>query len=265
MRSDRFVSRWIGVVLTVITVVGTLALAARGQLELYIHPRYVVFTVTLAVVGGAAAIAALVLGRSRDAADHDHADHDHGAHDHLSDDEPAPRAGWRAGLAVAGSALLVVAATVALLVLPPATLSIATAGNRDVAGAAGPTSGDATELAGANPESFSVKDWATLLSQGLGDQAVLGKRAAFSGFLVATDDPDVVLVARFLITCCAVDARPFSVPVAIPDWRAQYPEGSWVEVRGTFVASLDAAATHPILLTPAEVTAIEEPAQPYVY
>lgn len=261
MRSDRFVSRWIGVVLTVVTVVAILVLAARGQLELYIHPRYVVFTVVLAVIGGVAAVAALVAGGSTDDHDHDH-DHDH---DESGAESDPPRRGWRATIAVTGSAVLVLAATVALLVLPPATLSAATAGNRDVAGSTAPTSGDATELAGADPESFSVKDWATLLGQGLGEQAVLGQRAAFSGFLVATDDPDVVLVARFLITCCAVDARPFAVPVRVADWETQFPAGSWVEVRGTFVANLDAAAEHPILLTPAEVTAIEEPAQPYVY
>lgn len=254
---DRFTRRWIGVTLSLIGVVAILWLAGTGRLEFYIHPRYVVFTVVMALVGGAASIAAFLVVP--------------GAHDHADDEvdaalvEEPPRRGWRAVVAVAGSAAIVASAIVALLVLPPATLTSATADNRDIAGSTALASADTTQLVGGDSTTFTVKDWATLLHQGLGDDFFAGKPAQFSGFLVPSDDPDVVYVARFLVTCCAVDAQPLGVPVLVPDWEQSLAADDWVEVAGSFAANPDAGASEPILLLPGTVAPIERPAQPYVY
>jgi uncharacterized repeat protein (TIGR03943 family) len=257
--AHRFVQRWLGVTLSLIGVVAILWLGTTGRLELYIHPRYVVFTIVMAVIGGAASIAALLVLPGR-------GEHDHG-HDHDHDELPEipPRTGWRAALAITGSATLVAGAVVALLVLPPATLTSTTAENRDIAGSTALASADTTELVGGDSSTFTVKDWATLLHQGLGDDFFAGKPAAISGFLVATDDPDVVYVARFLVTCCAVDAQPLAVPVLLPGWQDDLAPDDWVEVTGGFAPNPDAAATEPIVLVPQTVTPIAQPAQPYVY
>ncbi len=163
------------------------------------------------------------------------------------------------------SILLVAASVVGLLVLPPATLSSVTADNRDIADSTALSSADTTELVGGDSSTFTVKDWATLLHQGLGDDFFAGKPAAFSGFLVATDDPDVVYVARFLVTCCAVDAQPLGVPIYLPGWDEELGVDDWVQVSGSFEPNPDAAGSEPIVLVPDEVTAIDQPAQPYVY
>jgi uncharacterized repeat protein (TIGR03943 family) len=257
--ADRFVQRWLGVTLSLIGVVAILWLGATGRLELYIHPRYVVFTIVMAVIGGAASIAAFLALPGRSEHHHDH-DHDH---DELP--ESPPRTGWRAAVAITGSALLVVGAVVALLVLPPATLTSATAENRDIAGSTALSSADTTQLVGGDSTTFTVKDWATLLHQGLGDDFFAGKPAAISGFLVATDDPDIVYVARFLVTCCAVDAQPLAVPVLLPGWQDELAADDWVEVTGGFSPNPDAGATEPMVLIPDSVAQIEQPAQPYVY
>jgi uncharacterized repeat protein (TIGR03943 family) len=253
---DRFVQRWLGVTLSLIGVVAILWLGFTGRLELYIHPRYVVFTIVMAVIGGVASIAAFLVIPGR-GDEHDH-DHDEFA-------EAPPRTGWRAAVAIGGSILLVAASVVALLVLPPATLSSVTADNRDIADSTALSSADTTALVGGDSSTFTVKDWATLLHQGLGDDFFAGKPAAFSGFLVATDDPDVVYVARFLVTCCAVDAQPLGVPIYLPDWDERFAVDEWVEVSGGFEPNPDAGGSEPIVLVPDEVTAIEQPAQPYVY
>lgn len=245
---QRFVDRWLGVTLSLIGVVAILWLGATGQLELYIHPRYTVFTIVMAVIGGAASIAAFLLVPG-----------------HTHDDEDPPRSGWRSALAVGGSTVLVAASVVGLLVLPPATLSSATADNRDIASSTTLADADTTSLVGGDSTSFTVKDWATLLHQGLGDDFFVGKPAAISGFLVATDDPDVVYVARFLVTCCAVDAQPLGVPVLLPGWQDDFAADDWVEVAGGFVPNPDPAGTEPMVLVPDTVDAIEQPAQPYVY
>ncbi len=247
--------------LSLIGVVAILWLGATGRLELYIHPRYVVFTIVMAVIGGAASIAAFLVVPGRSAHEHEHG-HDHD-HDELP--ENPPRTGWRAAVAITGSVLLVAATVVALLVLPPATLTSATAENRDIAGSTALSSADTTQLVGGDSTTFTVKDWATLLHQSLGDDFFAGKPAAFSGFLVATDDPDIVYVARFLVTCCAVDAQPLAVPVLLPGWQDDFAVDDWVEVTGGFAPNPDAGATEPILLVPKTFDEIERPAQPYVY
>ncbi len=247
--------------LSLIGVVAILWLGATGRLELYIHPRYVVFTIVMAVIGGAASIAAFLVVPGT--ADHDD-EHDHG-HGHGLDRAVRPASRWRTAGSIAGSAVLVVGAVVALLVLPPAALTSATADNRDIAGSTALSDVDTTELVGGDSTTFTVKDWATLLHQGLGDDFFTGKPAAFSGFLVPTDDPDIVYVARFLVTCCAVDAQPLAVPMLLPGWQDEFSTDDWVEVAGAFSPNPEAGAGEPIVLVPAEVTPIDQPAQPYVY
>lgn len=250
--SERFRRRWLGVTLSLIGVVAILWLGVTGRLEMYIHPRYVVFTLVMAVIGGAASVGAfLVLP---------------GSHDHDPEQVPnaRPHARWRTAGSVAASLAIVAGAVVALLVLPPAALTSATADNRDIAGSTALADSDTTELVGGDSTTFTVKDWATLLHQGLGEDFFAGKQAKFSGFLVATDDPDVVYVARFLVTCCAVDAQPLGVPVLLPGWRDDLAVDDWVEVSGSFRRHPDGGASEPIVLAPADVAQIDQPAQPYV-
>lgn len=251
--AENFRHRWLGVTLSLVGVVAILWLGATGRLELYIHPRYVVFTIVMAVLGGAASVAAFLVVP--------------GAHHHHNHEEPegARPSRWRTAGSFVASGAIVVAAVVALLVLPPAALTSATADNRDIAGSTALSDADTTELVGSDSANFTVKDWATLLHQGLGDDFFTGKPAAFSGFLVATDDPDVVYVARFLVTCCAVDAQPLGVPVLLPGWHDDFAADDWVEVSGSFAPNPEAGASEPIVLVPAEVIPIEQPAQPYVH
>ncbi len=246
---DRWLTRWLGVTLSVVGVVAIVALAVTGRLELYIHPRYVLFTVTMAVVAGAGVIAALVLLPGRAETTHEH------------DQSRSP---LRRGLAVAGSAAVVVAAVVGLLAIPPASLTSATAQNRDASTSAVLESTDTTALVGGDSSQFTVKDWAALLRQNPGVDFFAGKPADVSGFVYG-DDPDLFYVARFLVTCCAVDAQPLVVPVHVPGWQDLYELDSWVEVTGQFGSNPDAGSADPIVLMPAEITPIEEPAQPYVF
>lgn len=248
----RFRSRWLGVTLSLIGVIAILWLGATGRLEMYIHPRYVVFTLLMAVIGGAASIAAFLVVP--------------GAQDHDEDEAdavPTPR--WRTVGSVVASVALVLGTVVALLVLPPAALTSATADNRDIAGSTALAGADTTELVGGDSSTFTVKDWATLLHQGLGDDFFAGKPADFSGFLVASDDPDIVYVARFLVTCCAVDAQPLGVPVLLPGWQNDFAADDWVQVSGGFSPNPDAGGTEPTVLVPGDITRIEQPTQPYVY
>lgn len=259
----RLVARWKGVALTLVGVVATVWLALSGQLGLYIHPRYFGFTAVMAVVGGVFALAALALAPTAGPAHEDpHAsiapDHDHVD----ASRRPAP------GRALAGAAIataVVVLAAVALLAIPPAALTAQTAVQRDIDRTTVDLAGDAPSLTGADPATFTLKDWALLLRQHDDPAAFAGQEPTLVGFVSpAPGDPDdTFYLARFTVTCCAVDAQPIGVPVRLPGWQERFAVDDWVEVTGGF--ALDPAGGGGLVLVPAEIGPVAQPEQPYVY
>jgi uncharacterized repeat protein (TIGR03943 family) len=263
LRSDRLLARWKGIALSLISVVSTLWLAATGRLGLYIHPRYFEFSVVLAVIAGVLLILAVAIVPGADDGPRggvEEAD----AHDHLHD--PPPGRPWRARLRTLAGAAVIACAAVALLVLPPAALTASTATQREVNTTAVDTSVTAAAPTG-DTASFTVRDWATLLRQGASEQFLAGRTATVSGFVTpdASDPENVFYVARFVVTCCAVDAQPVGVPLHQPDWASTYAEGQWLEVTGGFGANPSVTSTEAVVLEPETITPIDEPAMPYVY
>jgi uncharacterized repeat protein (TIGR03943 family) len=273
-----FLRRWQGVILAAIGVVATLWLAATNRLGFYIHPRYFVFTVVMAVIAvvfvvGAFAVVPLLRRRATDAAgpeadgddvlhEHEH-DHDHD-HDHEHDAPAAgPAASARRRLGTAAGVAVLVGTALALLVLPPATLTTATAENRELnAAAVGPDS-EAPDLVGGDTSSFTVKDWALILRQDP-DPADFPDAIEVTGFVLPSpDDEDVFYVARFTVTCCAVDAQPVGVPVHLPGWQDRFAADDWVVANGR-LGDDPAGGASPVLL-PEAVEPIEQPEQPYVF
>lgn len=243
--------------LSLVGVVATLWLAATGQLALYIHPRYVVFTVIVVAIGGVMLVLAFRWVPQAGAAD-ELDDHGHQVQ------QSSVRGRWMA----AASIVLIVVAALVLLVLPPSTLSSLTATQRaaDTNSLVTSTELDVS-LANVDTTNFSVKDWANLFRQGAGLGYLAGKTATLSGFITPdTHDPQHVFnVNRMVITCCAVDAQPVGVPVYAPDWQSQFQANQWVQVTGGFISGAGTASTAAILVSPTAMTAIAEPANPYVY
>ncbi len=248
--------RWQGVVLSLIGIVATLWLGLTGQLALYIHPRYFVFSVVMTVIAAVLVLAAFALGSAKvDDHEHDHADTGAGA------------GRWR-WLWPAGSIVTITAAVVGLLVLPPSTLTTATVSQRDLNGSAATlTQLEIGKLSGGDYSAFTVRDWASLLRSGADLDFFAGKTATVTGFVTSdkNDPANVFFVARFVVTCCAVDAQPIGVPVYHPGWQDEFATDSWVTATSTFQANPDAASRVPIVLIPDAITPTEQPAQPYVY
>lgn len=270
---DRFLSRWRGILLSVVGIVFIIWLAATGQLGLYIHPRYYVFTTVMAVIGAVFVLAAFAVIPASTAS-HDDADR-------KAEDEPVRRRGPVGWMLV--SALLVAAAAAALLVLPPSTLTTSTVEQRDINGSASLSasadssglsgssgssdSSGALELTAGDYSSFTVKDWAGLLRQGADEDFLAGKDPTLIGFVTPdTDDPEnVFYVARFVVTCCAVDATPIGVPVYSPGWQEEYSVDDWVSITGTFAANPSIDSMQAIAIIPTEIVPTAQPAEPYVY
>jgi len=243
--------RWWGVILILVAVCATVWLAATQQLVLYIHPRYVVFTVVMAVI-------ALVIGVLSVAV-------------RPTDTEgTAPRRGWSR---VAGGLALVLSGAMALtmVLVPPTTLSSATASQRDIVGSTvGSDSQNADEVENADDEliaSFTVVDWASLLRQTSDPSFYANKKADVVGFITPSeDDPDdIFYVSRFTVTCCAVDAQPAGVAVYAPDWQSEFEVDGWVEVTGSFETNPSPRSDLPLVLVPETMTSVERPSEPYLY
>ncbi|HMQ38200.1 MAG TPA: TIGR03943 family protein [Micropruina sp.] len=225
-----------GLLLGLIGAVAICWLALSGQLNLYIHPRYNVFTVVLAGFAIVAAIGAWAL-RART--------------------ETGGR-GW-------GAAVAAVAMVLALFVVPPATLSASTAQQRSPN--AGADAGDATRLAGADPSTFALRDWSVLVNDPDSVTTYAGQQVKLIGFVLPVDGqhPDTFYLARFVVTCCTVDARPVAVPVALTGWAEKHEPDQWVEITGRLVPAQQLPGGAVLVLQPSEIKHIAQPGQPYEY
>ena len=234
-----------------VVVVATLWLAATNQLILYIHPRYVVFTVIMAVIALVFVCASAFLREP---------------HDH--DTPPTRRQNVLSAAALGLSAVI----ALGLVVVPPATLSSATleqraindSGLSDTQGQSVAAVGSTTDAAFAK---FTVLDWSSLLRQTSELSFFSGKPVDVVGFVSADpDDPDdVFYVTRFVVTCCAVDAQPVGVPVYQPGWSSTLETDEWVRVQGPFASNPSARSRQPLAVMPQGVQQVDQPADPYVY
>lgn len=244
------VQRWRGVILIIAALVATAWLALNNQLILYIHPRYIVFTVVMAAIALVLVIASFLLRPG---------------HNH---DEPQTRS--QARLSTVAS-LLAVGVALAMIVVPPATLTSATVAQRDInssgVGAEVQSVDDASDSSDAVFAAFTVLDWASLLRQTSDTSFYASKPVDVTGFVTEdSSDPDnVFYVSRFVVTCCAVDAQPVGVPVYLPGWRDQHAVDDWVEVTGQFATNSSQSSTEQIALMPETITPVGEPSEPYLF
>jgi putative membrane protein len=247
----RFVQRWRGVALMSVVVVATIWLAVSGQLILYIHPRYVVFTVIMAVVALVFVVASAFLREP----------HDHDA-------PPTKRQNVVSGAA----AVLSLVIAVGIIAIPPATLTSATLEQRAINDAGFSSDrGQTVEAAASTTDAafakFTVLDWSSLLRQTSELSFFSGKPVDVVGFVSADpDDPDnMFFVSRFVVTCCAVDAQPVGVAVYSPNWADDLASDQWVRVTGGFATNPSSSSVQDIALVPDSVTVVEQPGEPYLY
>lgn len=169
----------------------------------------------------------------------------------------------------AGAVVLVGLTAIGVLVLPPATLSPEMAKKRTISMANQNPKTNTAEIASTSGDysQFGIKEWASVLSYSSDWTFYKNKQTSdLTGFVVASErDPDVFILTRFAITCCAVDASPVGVPVYLPRWRESYKDGDWLRVKGDFMNGSQSGLMTPIALRPLGVMLVSEPEDPYVY
>lgn len=116
-----------------------------------------------------------------------------------------------------------------------------------------------------DPTERNVLDWLRVFATSPVAADFDGEQANFVGFVYHEPDfpPDVIMVARFIVSCCVADAAPIALPVR---WEgSEKPEiGEWVEVSGTFYSGIFRDSAMPILHLD-DYAFVDTPAHPYLY
>lgn len=239
----------------------TLSLYINGQLTLYIHPRYVLFTVALNLISLAACAVGFVLAAWRTAGSPSVSD------DAVADPGSDGRVPWRPSITVLVAVLVLLAA----YALPARTLSSETADQRSAnfnSAQARPSTGgagDTLALFGADTTRLTVADWVMAFNARATPDSYVGKEVDVVGFVFHPEDTpaNIFYVSRFSVTCCAVDARPLGLPVYSPGWQEDFGEDSWVRVSGSFTET-EEDVPEPVIVTPESIELTQQPDNPYV-
>jgi uncharacterized repeat protein (TIGR03943 family) len=127
------------------------------------------------------------------------------------------------------------------------------------------------------PEERSLIEWVRTLDAYPEPDAYTGQKVKVTGFVINLPqlNDNYLLLGRFIITCCAVDAYPVGLPVKLEASRSAYPADSWLEITGEMATELLNLDTQKVQGVPLQkrqlvivaktVKPIPPPADPYGY
>lgn len=114
----------------------------------------------------------------------------------------------------------------------------------------------------------SIVDWVRTLSVYPEPDAYAGQKARVEGFVVYPPDlsNQYVLISRFVITCCAADVYPVSLPVKLPNGKTRdaYKPDTWLEVKGQMITET-LSGKRQLAIAATALNPIPEPKNPYDY
>lgn len=175
-----------------------------------------------------------------------------------------------------GSSILLVVA-IAGLIIPPKVLTSQTAMQRGVSDVPLTRSQPQAFRASVKPETRTLIDWIRTLNAYPEPDAYTGQLANVSGFALHLQElPDnYLMLSRFVLTCCAVDAYPISIPVKLPNSKSNYPADTWWEIQGKMItetlpiknkiSSETIMNERQLVLKAESITEIPTPRNPYNY
>lgn len=113
-------------------------------------------------------------------------------------------------------------------------------------------------------DSKTLVDWVRTLNNYPEPDAYLGQKANINGFVFYPKQlpANYLMLSRFVITCCAADAYPVSIPVKFTGSRQTYPQDSWLQVKGQAIVETFAGARQ-LVIEASELQPISAPKNPY--
>lgn len=175
-----------------------------------------------------------------------------------------------------GNSLLLIVAIAGLLI-PPKILTSQTAMKRGVGDLPLTTIQPQAFRTASKPEERSLIEWIRTINAYPEPDAYSGQPAKITGFVLHLSElPDnYIMLSRFVITCCAVDAYPIGIPVKLDTSRNDYPVDSWLTVTGSAIAQTlpvkDRIETNKItekrsvVIEARAIETIPTPSDPYSY
>lgn len=114
------------------------------------------------------------------------------------------------------------------------------------------------------PEERTLIDWVRTLSVYPEPDAYTGQKAKVTGFAIHPPETgdNLILLSRFVITCCAADAYPIALPVKLEGSRQDYPPDTWLEVEGKMITE-NIAGTRRLTIAANNIKKIPRPQNPY--
>lgn len=115
-------------------------------------------------------------------------------------------------------------------------------------------------------EEKSLVDWARTLAVYPEPDAYIGQKAKVQGFVVhiAKLPDEFLMITRFVIGHCALDAYPVGLPVQLPQSRKAYPPDTWLEIEGQMITT-DLEGKRQLTIQASSLKPIPEPKDPYEY
>ena len=244
-----------------------LMLFYSGKLNFYIHPRYTEFALLMSWIAISFGVVFLIRlielkGKLKDEHHHEHA-HEHHEHDEHHHEHAQKVTLWSRFNLILGVILITLPLVLGFL-LPVKTLSVITAQQRlvDLNGLRG--SDNTASLFLKNTKTYSLGDWIKVINNNPDLNRFAGKEVKVSGFVFSPEgNTEEFLVSRFIITCCAVDARPLGITV-IANWQQDFSQNQWVEVQGIFEL-IEVNGQSTLRIKPSTINLIAEPSNPYVF
>jgi uncharacterized repeat protein (TIGR03943 family) len=88
-----------------------------------------------------------------------------------------------------------------------------------------------------------------------------GLRVEFDGFVSRKGADGTIELSRFLASCCAADAMPYSIDVTVPAGTGALEKNQWLQVRGQVVEPPDGERLFSVVAD--EVERIDRPVDTY--
>jgi len=241
---------WLDVLTLLAWGVLMLKLWTTGQLRLLIHPNYTALVIAAGIVllcvAGVKSWGLLQQVRRQQLSQ---------PVQHITLFPP----GWSTGL--------LLAAAIAGLLIPPKVLASDTALQRGIAASLPRTQTQTQSFrATVAPEDRSIVDWVRTLNAYPEPDAYTGEKVAVTGFVANNPalSEDYLLICRFIITCCAVDAYPVGLPVKLSGEGKGYPNDTWLKVEGK-MATETIEGKRQLVIVPESLEKIPVPKDPYSF
>ncbi len=212
------------------------------QLYLLIHPNYMPMTVVAALVLLGLAVAAVVVRPVRSG-------------EHLALLYPQVSNGILIAVAIAG------------FVVEPKVFVSDKAIHRGVTDNLAATRAVPQSFRATNrPEERSLVEWSRTLNAYPEPDAYRGQRAKVTGFVVHPPamPEDIFLIVRFVLTCCAADVYPVSLPVQVEGAATRFPADQWLEVEGQMITR-ELTGRRQLVVQASNLTPVPTPKNPYEY